>query len=84
MRGKLKIIRKKRFSLFAPRKKTCRFCTDKVKSLDYKEVKRLETFVNDRGKMVSSRLTGNCAKHQRMLVETIKKARFLSLLPYTR
>ncbi|MBU0710180.1 MAG: 30S ribosomal protein S18 [Candidatus Omnitrophica bacterium] len=84
MRGKLKLIRKKRLSPFGVRKKTCRFCTDKVKSLDYKEVKRLETFVNDRGKIVSSRLTGNCARHQRMLVETIKKARFISLLPYTR
>jgi len=66
------------------RKRFCRFCADKTKSVDYKDTKRIETFINERGKIVSSRLSGNCAKHQRMIAEVIKKARFVSLLPYTR
>ncbi|MBI4981747.1 MAG: 30S ribosomal protein S18 [Candidatus Omnitrophica bacterium] len=76
--------RKKRESLLGARKKFCRFCVDKVKTLDYKDTKRLEYFINERGKMTSSRLSGNCSKHQRVLSEAIKKARYVSLLPYTR
>ncbi|MBC8436391.1 MAG: 30S ribosomal protein S18 [Candidatus Omnitrophica bacterium] len=78
-----KIIKKRGTHLLA-RKKFCRFCTSKVKTIDYKDVKRLEAFVTERGKIVSSRFSGNCAKHQRRVVEAIKKARFLSLLPYIR
>ncbi len=73
--------------IFKLRKKFCRFCInspDKNKALDYKDVKRLEVFVTERGKIVSSRYSGNCAKHQRRVVEVLKKARFLSLLPYIR
>ncbi|MFA5357008.1 MAG: 30S ribosomal protein S18 [Candidatus Omnitrophota bacterium] len=66
------------------RKKFCRLCVDKVKSLDYKDAKRLEAFVKERGKIVSRRISGNCSKHQRMVAEAVKKARFISLLPYTR
>lgn len=68
-----------------PRKKFCRFCTDKeAKKIDYKDVRRLETFITDRGKILSSRISGNCAKHQRRLAEAIRKARFVSLVPYVR
>jgi len=70
-----RLITKKRF---------CRFCADKVKTIDYKDLKRLENFITERGKMVSTRFSGNCAKHQRRIAEAIKKARFLSLLPYVR
>lgn len=66
------------------RKKICRFCANKVKTIDYKDVKLLESFIKERGKMVSCRLSGNCAKHQRILAEAVKKARFMSLLPYVR
>ena len=66
------------------RKRFCRFCADKVKSIDYKDLKRLENFITERGKIVSTRFSGNCAKHQRRIAEAIKKARFLSLLPYVR
>ncbi|MFH1441916.1 MAG: 30S ribosomal protein S18 [Candidatus Omnitrophota bacterium] len=75
---------KKTVKFLPVRKKTCRFCADKTKSLDYKDFKRLESFIRERGKLVSSRITGNCAKHQRRLVEAVKKARFISLLPYTK
>ncbi len=79
-----KDFKKKKDKFFAARKKFCRFCADKTKSLDYKDVKRLESFIRERGKIVSARISGNCARHQRMLTEAIKKARFIALLPYTR
>lgn len=64
------------------RKKFCRFCVDKVKNIDYKDARRLETFITERGKILSSRISGNCARHQRMLCEAIKKARFIAIIPY--
>lgn len=76
--------RKKRDFGLASRKKFCRFCVDKVKTIDYKDMKRLETFITERGKILSSRISGNCAKHQRWIAEAIKKARFISLVPYIR
>jgi len=76
---------KKKFSAhMVTRKKFCRLCVDKVKSVDYKDAKRLEAFITERGKIVSRRYSGNCAKHQRIIREAITKARFVSLLPYTR
>ncbi len=81
--NKKKII-KRREKIISTKKKYCRFCRDKVKNIDYKESKHLEAFIKERGKILSSRVSGNCAKHQRMLVEAIKRARFLSLLPYVR
>lgn len=84
-RGKTgKMVSKKRDAHMITRKKFCRFCVEKIKDIDYKDFKRLEAFIKDRGKIVSSRYTGNCAKHQRRIAEAIKKARFVSLLPYTR
>lgn len=79
-----KTFSKKKEAGFIARKKFCRFCADKVKAIDYKDTKRLEAFVTERGKIVSSRYSGNCAKHQRRIAEAIKLARFLSLIPYTR
>ena len=79
-----KFVKKKRDVLSASRKRFCRLCVDKTKSLDYKDFKRLEAFMKERGKMVSPRYSGNCAKHQRMVAEAIKKARFISLIPYVR
>ncbi len=84
MRIRLQKVIKKREKFLPARKKFCRFCVDKTKTLDYKEVKKLEMFIRERGKIVPSRNSGNCAKHQRRLAEAIKQARFLSLLPYVR
>ena len=75
---------KRRDAGLITKKRFCRFCTDKVKTIDYKDVKRLESFITERGKMLTSRISGNCARHQRRIAEAIKKARFLSLIPYTR
>ena len=83
-KGKGKFGDKKRSMHSIGRKRFCRLCVDKAKSVDYKDTKRLEAFITERGKMVSSRLSGNCAKHQRIIAEAITKARFISLLPYTR
>ena len=63
-------------------KKACRFCTEKIASIDYKDLERLGRYVTDRGKIMPSRLTGTCAKHQRVLTRAIKRARFMALLPY--
>ncbi len=89
MRGRettKKIIKKreKSGSAFGMRKRFCRLCVDKTKAMDYKDVKRLEAFIKERGKITSTRGSGNCAKHQRMVAEAIKRARYLSLLPYVR
>lgn len=81
---RVKRVIKKRDILSTVRKKFCRLCVDKVKAIDYKDSRRLEAFMKERGKIVSTRISGNCAKHQRMVAEAIKKARFLSLIPYTR
>lgn len=68
---------------FAPRRKVCRFCADKVGNVDFKQVQVLRTFTTDRGKILSSRITGNCAGHQRQLTRAIKRCRYLALLPFT-
>ncbi|MFH1269555.1 MAG: 30S ribosomal protein S18 [Candidatus Omnitrophota bacterium] len=81
---RIKRVVKKRDVLVSVRKKFCRLCVDKVKALDYKDARRLEAFIKERAKIVSRRFSGNCARHQRMVAEAIKKARFISLLPYTR
>jgi len=84
MRVKTKAVVRKRDKIFPARKRFCRFCVDKVKTIDYKDIKRLEAFIKDRGKIIPSRHSGNCAKHQRLVAEAIKKARFLALVPYAR
>lgn len=67
---------------FTPRRKVCYFCTEKVKSVDYKNVDLLRRFVSDRGKIRPRRQTGVCAKHQRRLAVAIKRARHMALLPF--
>jgi small subunit ribosomal protein S18 len=71
---------KKRYQQRKP--KVCDFCTDKI-DIDYKDVRRLERFITDRGKIKPRRMTGTCAKHQRHLSQAIKTARILALLPFT-
>jgi len=83
IRPRRKIIKKKS-NLLSTRKRVCRFCINKVRTIDYKDFKGLEAFIRERGKIVSSRISGNCAKHQRRLAEAVKRARFLSLLPFSR
>jgi small subunit ribosomal protein S18 len=64
-------------------KKACRFCTEQINPVDYKDLERVGRYVTERGKILPSRLTGTCALHQRQLAVAIKRARYLGLLPYT-
>ena len=64
------------------RRKVCRFCADKRIILDYKEVKSLRLFISETGKLIPSRISGNCAKHQRQLTVAVKRARHIALLPF--
>jgi small subunit ribosomal protein S18 len=65
------------------RRKVCRFCADKTLKVDYKDVRTLGSFITEGGKIVPSRTSGNCAKHQRQLAVAIKRARVLALLPFS-
>ena len=64
------------------RHKVCKFCVDKIQVVDYKDVRRLRSFVTDRGKIMPRRTSGNCAAHQRQLTGAIRRARSIALLPY--
>ena len=72
-RGKRSYVRKK---------KVCRFCVDKVDYIDYKKPEILQTFVQERGKILPRRITGTCARHQRWLTVAIKRAQNIALLPF--
>ncbi len=64
------------------RRKICRFCIEKTDLIDFKDVKLLQNYIPERGKIVPRRISGSCATHQRMLAEAIKRARNIALLPY--
>ncbi|HCG64298.1 MAG: 30S ribosomal protein S18 [Spirochaetae bacterium HGW-Spirochaetae-4] len=65
------------------KKKVCKFCTQNLVA-DYKNPDLLRRYVTERGKILPSRITGNCAKHQRALTTEIKRARVLAYLPFDR
>ena len=67
---------------FFRRKKVCKFCTEKIDSINYKDVRLLSGFVAESGKIVPRRLTGVCTPHQRRVTEAIKQARNIALLPF--
>lgn len=65
-------------------RKTCPVCESGVRVLDYKDERTLSRFITERGKIIPSRLSGMCARHQRQLATAIKRARHLALLPFIR
>jgi len=67
----------------APKKKYCKLCFEKVTFVDYKDARKLQRFVTDRGKIVPRRVSGSCARHQAQIMRAVKRARVLALLPYT-
>jgi small subunit ribosomal protein S18 len=67
---------------FFRRKKVCKFCTEKIDAIPYRDVRLLQGFVAERGKIVPRRLTGVCATHQHRLTRAIKQARNIALLPF--
>jgi small subunit ribosomal protein S18 len=68
---------------FFRRKKVCKFCVEKIDSVNYKDVRLLGQFVAESGKIVPRRLTGVCTPHQRRLADAIKQARNIALLPFS-
>ena len=65
------------------RKRICRFCEDKINVINYHDDRLLKRFTNERGKIVPRRISGNCARHQRLLTIAIKRARHLAIMPFT-
>ena len=64
------------------RKNVCVFCGKENNEIDHKDVAKLRMYVSERGRILQRRITGNCAKHQRALTFTVKRARHMSLMPY--
>jgi len=64
-------------------RKVCSFCLERVDHIDYKEVSRLRRYLTDRAKILPRRMTGTCARHQRLLTVALKRARHMALLPFT-
>lgn len=65
------------------RRKYCKFCEDKAEWVDHKDLRTLQNYTPERAKILPRRISGTCAKHQRQLMQAIKRARSLALLPYT-
>jgi small subunit ribosomal protein S18 len=72
---------KKKF--FYRRKRVCKFCVEKIEYIDFKDVKTLQQFIPERGKILPRRISGTCALHQRKLQNAIKRARIAALIPFT-
>ena len=68
---------------FQRRRKFCKFCADTTISIDHKDPDMLRGFITERYKILPSRVTGTCSKHQRFLTTAIKRARVLALVPFT-
>ena len=65
------------------KKKICRFCDTRDLKIDYKDVRMLRKYITDQGKIIPRRVSGNCARHQREMTTAIKRARNISLIPYS-
>ncbi len=64
------------------RRKFCKFCSEKTQFIDYKDLRLLRSYLTERGKILSRRMTGTCARHQRELNEQIMRARNIALLSF--
>ena len=69
--------------VFVRRRKVCRMCADKIDHVDYKDTRFLQQYLVERSKILPRRISGTCAKHQRIIQQAIKRARHVALLPYT-
>ncbi|MDY6367173.1 MAG: 30S ribosomal protein S18 [Clostridia bacterium] len=72
----------KKFVKRVSRRKVCAFCQNKVEDIDYKDINTLKKYITEGGKILPRRMTGVCAKHQRVLAKAIKRARLVDLLPF--
>ena len=73
----------KRKNMGRRKKRVCIYCADKLTNIDYKNISLLRKFVSERGKILPRRVTGNCAKHQRAMTMSVKRARHMALMAYT-
>ena len=64
------------------RRKSCKFCAERMERVDFRDTARLSKFASERGKILPRRISGNCARHQRQLARAIKRARSIALMPY--
>lgn len=80
-RPKAKPRKRRKMVRFRDRAK-CRFCRENITYIDYKDTQTLQKLVTTRGKMLSRKRSGNCAKHQRAAARALKRARFLALMAY--
>jgi small subunit ribosomal protein S18 len=70
-----------RKKFFVRRRKVCKFCAEKIEYIDWKDIKLLQGFIPERGKILPRRISGTCALHQRKLQTAIKRARSIALRP---
>jgi len=68
---------------FESRRKVCKLCADKIDKVDYKNIQFIKSFTMESGKILSRRITGTCAKHQRQITTAVKRDRNLAILPYS-
>ncbi len=78
MRPKIERGQQKRLQ----RRKFCRFCADKVAFIDYKDLKTIKSYMTERGKILSRKMTGTCSEHQRELTVAINRARSVALISF--
>ncbi|MCX6826041.1 MAG: 30S ribosomal protein S18 [candidate division Zixibacteria bacterium] len=64
------------------RRRVCRFCEEKINVINHHDERLLKRFVNERGKIIPRRISGNCALHQRTLTTAIKRARHIAIMPF--
>ncbi len=67
-----------------PGRKRCRLCVSKISTVDYKDVSMLKNYTSERGKIITRRASGNCARHQKLVTRAIKRARNIALLPFSK
>ncbi len=65
-------------------RKRCRLCIAKITAVDYKDVSMLKNFTSERGKIITRRASGNCARHQKLVTRAVKRARIIALLPFSK
>ena len=64
------------------KRQTCSFCAEHVNEIDYQDASKLKRYLTEAGKIIPRRVTGNCAKHQRMITQAVKRAREASVIGY--
>ena len=73
-------FKKKKPELRFLRKKVCRFCKSKNENISYRDVELLNNFINERARILPGRISGNCARHQRIVTQAVKRAREIAFL----